>query len=174
MSQSKLHKLKEEALKMVPPTVFFFVALHIVSLVRALMTQGVGLPASSTGQILVSSLILGKAVLLADMMPAINRFPTRALAYNITWKTVIYYVLASVIHYAERLYDATKTAGSMAAGNAQLLDKVVWPHIWGIQIVILVMVLNYVTLRELARVLGEEHLFRLFFSRKFAASRQLH
>src|SRR5512137_3188446 len=65
MSQSTLHKLKEEFLKMVPPTVFFFIALHIVALVRSLTTQGSGLQPASTGQILLASLILGKAVLLA-------------------------------------------------------------------------------------------------------------
>ena len=39
-SHSTMHKLKEELLKMVPPTTFFFVALHIIGLVRALMPRG--------------------------------------------------------------------------------------------------------------------------------------
>ena len=165
MSSSAVHKLKEELLKMVPPTVFFFIALHIISLVRSLMTQGVGLAPATTGQILIAALILGKAVLLADLLPAINRFPTRALAYNIIWKTLIYYALASLIHYAERIYDAAKQGKGFAAANEALLAQVVWPHFWGIQIVIFVIVLNYVIIRELARVLGEEQLFRLFFAR---------
>ena len=166
-----LHKLKEEAANMVPPTVFFFIALHIIALVRALMTGGSGLPATSTLQIAISALILGKAVLLADLLPAINRFPDRALAYNIGWKTVIYYVLATLIHYLERLYDAAKEGGGIVAGNEKLLAQIVWPHFWGIQIVVLVMVLNYVIIRELARVLGEDRLYRLFFSRDIAAAR---
>ncbi len=158
-----MHKLKEEFLKMVPPTLFFFIALHLIALVRTLLTQGQGLQAASTGQIALSALILGKAVLVADMLPAINRFPDKPLAYNVAWKTAIYFGVASLIHYLERLYDATKEAGSLAAGNAQLLAQIVWPHFWGIQIVILVVVMNYCAIRELGRVLGEERIFRLFF-----------
>jgi hypothetical protein len=77
---STLHKLKEEFLKMVPPTLFFFIALHLVALVRSLMTRGQGLPPVSSAQIALSALILGKAVLVADLLPAINRFPKKPLA----------------------------------------------------------------------------------------------
>ena len=35
-------KVKEEFLAMIPPTIFFFVALHIVALIRALMVTGGG------------------------------------------------------------------------------------------------------------------------------------
>ena len=175
MSSSTLHKLKEEFLKMVPPTAFFFIALHIIALVRSLFTNGQGLPPTSSLQIALSALILGKAVLLADMMPAINRFPDKPLAYNVAWKTALYFALASLIHYLERLYDAYKEAGSLAAANAKLLTQIVWPHFWGLQIVILVMVLNYCAIRELGRALGEERIFRLFFSDDISGSaRTLH
>lgn len=168
MSSSALEKIKEETLKLLPPTVFFFIALHIIGLVRSLLTNGAGLAPVSTGQIALSALILGKAVLLADMLPAINRFPDKPLAYNITWKTLLYFLLASFIHYLERLYDAAKVAGSLATGNEKLLAEIVWPRFWGLQIVILVIVMNYVIIRELARVLGEEHLLHLFFSHEVA------
>lgn len=172
-SESKMHKLKEEFLKMVPPTLFFFIALHVVALVRSLMTSGQGLTPASTGQIALSALILGKAVLLADMLPAINRFPDKPLAYNVAWKMVLYFAVASLIHYLERLYDAYKEAGSVAAANAKLLAEMIWPHFWGIQIVILVVVLNYCAVRELGRVLGEERIFRLFFRDDITGSARL-
>jgi hypothetical protein len=66
-------KIKEEFLAMIPPTIFFFVALHIVALVRSLMTKGTGLGPLSTISIAVAALILGKSVLFADMLPIINR-----------------------------------------------------------------------------------------------------
>jgi hypothetical protein len=172
-SESKMHKLKEEFLKMVPPTLFFFIALHLVALVRSLMTSGQGLPPASSAQIALSALILGKAVLLADMLPAINRFPDKPLAYNVAWKTMLYFAAASLIHYLERLYDAYKEVGSVAAANAKLLAVTIWPHFWGIQIVILVLVLNYCAIRELGRVLGEERIFRLFFRDDISGSARL-
>ena len=155
--------LKEEFLAVLPPTAFFFVALHIVGLVRVLMTQGTGLPVMSSAQIALAALIIGKAVLLADLWPAINRFPQKPLMYNIVWKTVIYYVVASFIHYLERLYDFGKEAGGIVAGNQKLLATIVWPHFTAIQIVLLVIIFNYCVIRELGRAIGEERLLRMFF-----------
>ena len=73
-------KLKEEFLKILPPTIFFFVALHIVVFVRVLLLEGTGVKPSSSISIAVAALILGKAVLIADMVPMINRFPNKPLS----------------------------------------------------------------------------------------------
>ena len=161
-----LEKIKEELLVLLPPTIFFFVALHIVAIVRLLMTRGTGLAPSSTAQIAVAALILGKAVLLADLWPAINRFPQKPLAYNIAWKTAIYFVVATFIHYLERLFDYARAAGGIVAGNEKLMSEMVWPHFWAIQIVLIVLILNYCVIRELSRVLGEERMMALFFGRR--------
>jgi len=59
---------------LLPPTIYFFVALHIVALVRVLMLKKTGISPSSSISIAVAALVLGKAVLLADMLPMINRF----------------------------------------------------------------------------------------------------
>jgi len=92
-------KIKEEFLAMIPPTIFFFVALHIVAIIRALTLKGTGLSPFSTLSIAVAALILGKAVLIADMLPLINRFPEKPLIYNVAWKTVIYLLVSALIHY---------------------------------------------------------------------------
>jgi hypothetical protein len=134
------------------------------------MTKGTGLPVSSSAQIALAALIIGKAVLLADLWPAINRFPAKPLIYNIVWKTIIYYVVASFIHYLERLYDFAKEAGGIVAGNEKLLSEIVWPHFWALQIILFVVILNYCVIRELGRVLGEKRVFRMFFQQPVAAS----
>lgn len=155
--------LKEELLALVPPTIYFFVALHVVALVRKLMTAGTGLPVSSSAQIAIGALIIGKAVLLADLWPPINRFPSRPLIYNIAWKTLIYFSVATVIHYLERLFDFAREAGGIAAGNAKLLAEMVWPHFLAIQIVLLILVFSYCVIRELTRVLGKAKMLEIFF-----------
>ena len=67
-------KLKEEFLTRLPPTIFFFVALHLVALVRVLMLKGTGLAPLSSLSVTLAALVLGKSVLIADMLPWINRF----------------------------------------------------------------------------------------------------
>src|SRR5207247_5407442 len=146
-------KLKEELFALLPPTIFFFVALHIVAFVRVLMMKGTGISPLGSVSVAVASLILGKAVLLADMLPMINRFPNKPLIYNITWKTLIYLVMSALIHYLERLVDFWRQAGSFLAGNEKLMSEMVWPHFWAIQIILFVMIAMYCTMHELFRVI---------------------
>jgi hypothetical protein len=156
-------KLKEEFFKLLPPTIYFFVALHIVAFIRVLMLKGTGISPSSSISIAVAALILGKAVLIADMLPMINRFPNKPLIYNVAWKTVIYLLISAVIHYLERLVDFWRQAGGFVAGNQKLLAEIVWPHFWAIQIILFVLIVMYCTMHELVRVIGREKVLRIFF-----------
>ncbi len=155
--------LKKEFFELLPPTLFFFVALHIVGIVHVLMLKGTGISPLSSMSIAVAALILGKAVLIADMLPMINRFPNKPLIYNVAWKTLIYLLMATLIHYLERLVDFWWQAGSFVAGNKELLAKIVWPHFWAIQIILLVLIVMYCTMHELVRVIGKEKVLRIFF-----------
>jgi hypothetical protein len=158
-----ISKLKEEFFAVLPPTIFFFVALHVVAFVRVLMVKGTGLAPLSTASIGIAALILGKSVLISDMLPFINRFPERPLVYNIAWKTLIYVLVSALIHYLERLYDFARQAGGIAAGNEKLFAEIVWPHFWAVQIILFVLILMYCTIHELGRVIGKEKLLRIFF-----------
>ena len=155
--------LKKEFFELLPPTIFFFVALHIVGFVRVLMLKGTGISPLSTMSIAVAALILGKAVLIADMLPMVNRFPNKPLIYNVAWKTLIYLLMATLIHYLERLIDFWRQTGSFVAGNKELLTKIVWPHFWAIQIILFVLIVMYCTMHELVRVIGKEKALRIFF-----------
>jgi hypothetical protein len=156
-------KLKEEFFKILPPTIYFFVALHIVAFVRVLMLERTGIAPSSSISIAVAALILGKAVLIADMLPLINRFPDKPLIYNVAWKTVIYWVLSAVIHYLERLIDFWRETGGFVSGNQKLLAEIIWPHFWAIQIILFVLIAAYCMVHELVRVIGKEKAMRIFF-----------
>jgi len=162
-----MHKLlaiiKEEFFAILPPTIFFFVALHILTLIRVLMAAGSHFEPLSTMSIAIASLILGKSVLIADLLPPINRYPNKPLVYNIAWKTLIYVLMASVIHYLERLIDFARQAGGIVAGNEKLLAEMVWPHYWAVEIILFILIVAYCTARELVRVIGKEKMLRLFF-----------
>ena len=158
-----LSKLKEEFFKILPPTMYFFVALHIVMFIRVLLLEGTKVSPSSSISIAIAALIFGKAVLIADMLPIINRFPHKPLIYNIAWKTLIYLLISLVIHYLERLVDFWRQAGGFFAGNQKLLAEIVWPHFWAIQIILFMLVAMYCTMHELVRVIGKEKAMRIFF-----------
>ena len=155
--------IKEEFLALLPPTIYFFVALHIIALMRLLMVKATGITPLTSASVLVAALVLGKSVLLADMLPAINRFPDKPLIYNVAWKTAIYFVAATFIHYLENLYDFWKEAGGLVAGNQKLLSEIIWPHFLATEILLVVILFMYCTMRELIRVIGRDKVREMFF-----------
>ena len=162
-------KIKEEFFALLPLTIFFFITLGLVAVLRVLMLKGTGIPVSTPVQVAIGALILGKAVLIADMLPAVNRYPDKPLAYNVVWKTVIYFVAALALHYLERLVDFWKETGGFVSGNEKLLAEMVWPHFWAIQIVLFLMIFAYCVMREVARAIGPKKLRELFFGPSAAA-----
>ena len=158
-----LEKAKEELGKLLPPTIFFFLALHLVALFRLLMLKAAGIAPGTPLSIAVAALIMGKAVLLADMLPFINRYPDRPLAYNIAWKTAIYVLVALLIHYLERLIGFWREVGGFSAANETLLAEIVWPHFWAIQLLLFLLIFMYCSLHELIRVIGKDKARQMFF-----------
>lgn len=149
-------KLREEVRKLVPPTIYFFVSLHLIAIVRNLFLEGTDISLVPSLTVTVAALILAKAVLLADLLPFINRFPGKPMIYNIAWKTVIYTGFAGALHYLEQLIDFWGEAGGFVAGNRALVEQMVWPHFWAVQIFLLMLVSNYCVFGEFARVLGAD------------------
>src|SRR5215813_6662694 len=95
--------IKHEFYEILPPTIFFFISFHIILLSQALMLRQYGIRLSSMTVAAVGALLLGKVVLIADMLPFINRFPDRPLIYNVVWKTAIYFGMSFIVHYLEHL-----------------------------------------------------------------------
>ncbi len=162
-STQLLAKLKEEFFALLPPTIFFFIALHVVAFIHALMLKANGISPMTSVSVAIAAIILGKAVLIADLLPFINRFPEHPLIYNVTWKTLIYLLVSMVIHYLERLVEVWRQAGSLAAANQKLWAEMIWPHFWAIQVVMLVLIIMYCTMHELIRVIGKDKVQRIFF-----------
>jgi hypothetical protein len=155
--------IKHEFMELLPPTIFFFVILHIVAIIRALTTRGSGISLPTSASVTITALILGKSVLIANMLPFINRFPEKPLIWNTGWKTAIYTLVALFVHYLEHMYDYWKEAPSLVAANHKLLAEFNWPHFWAIQILLLTLIANYCVLAELARVIGRDKLKAMFF-----------
>lgn len=154
--------IKHEFMEMLPPTIFFLVALHIVAVIRALMVRSSGIELETSASILLAALILGKAVLIANIMPFINRFPDKPLIWNVAWKALIYTLIALIVHYLERLYEYWKEAPSLAAANHTLLVEINWPRFWAIQILLLTLIFSYCVIAEIIRVVGRDRFRRSF------------
>jgi hypothetical protein len=155
--------VKRELVEMFPPTLFFFVILHIVAIIHSLETRGTGISLPTTAAITLSAIVLGKSVLLANMLPFVNRFPEKPLIWNVIWRTLLYAIVAFVVRYLEHLYDFWRKAPDLGSANHMLIEQVNWAHFWGLQILLVTLISHYCVLAELARVLGEKKLRHMFF-----------
>jgi hypothetical protein len=156
-------KIKHEFMKVLPPTIFFFIILHIVAIIRTLMVRGTGISLPTSASVLLAALILGKSVLIADMLPFINRFPDKPLMWNVGWKTLMYALVALAVHYLERLFEFWKETHGILAANARLWADINWPRFWAIQILLVTLIFNYCIIAELGRVVGRRKLTAIFF-----------
>jgi hypothetical protein len=162
--------LKHELRELIPPFVFFFIAFHVIAITRALMLEEYDVHVWTFAAATLSALVVAKAVLLADYLPIVDRFPDRPLIYNVVWKTLIYTVGAMFLHYLEHLIKFWRQSGSLAEGNRQLLSEVVWPHFWAVQMWLVVLLFVYCSLREINRQLGPGRLRDMFFGARPAKS----
>jgi len=149
--------------EMIPPAIFFFVSFQLLAFTRALMLKRYGIEVTTFVVATIGALVAAKVVVLADLLPFINRFPGKPIIYNIAWKTPIYFVVAFVVHYLEELFDFYRKAGDLGAANRQMLDDVIWTRFWAIQIWLMVLLLVYCTMQELLRALGRDKVRELFF-----------
>ena len=165
-----VHGLKHLVRELIPPAAFFFVAFQLLAFTRALMLKQYGIEVTDFLEATIGALVAAKVVLLSDLLPFINRFPGRPLIYNIAWKTPIYFAVTFGVRYLEALYHYYRTHHELAAANRHLLDEIIWPHFWAIQIWLLVLLLVYCTLHEMVGALGQDRMRELFLgvSRKDA------
>ena len=155
--------LKHEIVEAIPPAIFFFIAFHLLAFTQSLTQQQYQIEVKTMMNATIAALIVAKVILIADLLPFVNRFPNKPLIYNVVWKSLIYQTVALMFSYLEKLWEFYHEYGSVAAANTHMVEEVVWPHFWMIQIWMFVLFFAYSTLRELARALGESRMRQMFF-----------
>lgn len=166
-------KFKHELREMIPAALFFIVTFNLIALTQFLMLEAHGIRVSSFLTATLLALLVSKVILIADHLPLIDRFPNKALIYNIAWKTGIYFAASCVLRYAEHVIRFWRKSGNFAEANEHLVGEVVWPRFWGIQLWMLILLLVYCSVRELTGAIGCQKVMQLVF-RGPISSREQH
>ena len=130
---------------------------------QRLISREYGIPLTGFGAAIIGGVIVGKVVLITDNLPFINKFPSHPLIYNIVWKSNIYFFVTLLFRYLEHLVSFLHKGEDFMTANQHLIDGIIWPHFWLIQMWLAVLFFIYCSLRELIRVIGKQEILRLFF-----------
>jgi hypothetical protein len=156
--------VKKEVRELLPVMLFFLVTFELLALTSSLTLMQHGIESRSFLSAAILALIVAKVVAIADHIPAVNRFPEKPLIFNVLWKTLIYFTASFAFRFLEKLFHLWRETGNLQEARHRLGGEVVWPHFWGVSLWLLVLLLVFTAFREMARVLGREHLFHMFFT----------
>lgn len=90
--------------------------------------------AVSQGVASVGALLIGKAVLLADMLPFFERHRGRPLIYGTLSKASLYMAVAMSLHLLERLFALTTGDAGVVHGAGDAVRHIDWAHFLIVQI----------------------------------------
>ncbi len=159
-----LKTIEHEVRELLPAFLYFLVAFNLIVVTDALTTRQYGVRPFSVISAVVGALVAAKVVLLANLLPFMEKFRGRPLIYPTIWKTLLYVLAALVVRYIEHVISFAARYGGLVEGTRHLVDEVIWSRFWAIQIWLTVLFLFFVAAQELSRALGDHKLRRMFFS----------
>jgi len=157
--------LLHEFLEILPPTIFFFIGFNLIVLTTNLILADYGGQVASLMIATVSALVVAKAVLVANALPAIRRYDRAPLIRPILFKTVFYWAAVFIVrlleHWIEYLRSGDYVFGGFLKHETATFS---WGHFIAVQLWILVLFLIYVTASEFNRLFGHGELSRILFT----------
>src|SRR5262245_24927458 len=158
-----LHEFHE----LLPPTIFFFVGFNLILFTKRLFLLDYLIQFSGFFLATTSALVVGKTVLVADMMPFLRRFDGAPLVQPILFKTIVYTVLVFIVRLLEAAIHYLIEGGVLGGGGflRDGLGAFRWEDFIAVQMWVFVLFLIYVTASELNKLFGDGELFKIFFTR---------
>ena len=162
------HFLLHEFRQMLPPTIFFFLGFNLILFTKRLILEDYLIQFTGFFLATVSALVIGKVVLVAEMMPLLRRFDGEPLAKPILFKTVVYTLLVFVARLLEAFIHYVAGGGAVGRGGfiEEQLGSFSWHRFITTQMWVFLLFLVYVTANEINQLLGDGELFKIFFTRR--------
>ena len=151
--------LLREFREILPPTIFFFIGFNLIVLTTNLILADYGAQFASFMIATASALVVAKAVLVANAMPAIRRYDRAPLIRPILFKTVFYWGAVFIVRLLEH-WIRYRLSGQYVFGGfvPHAVATFSWDRFIAIQLWIFVLFLIYVTVTEFNRLFGEGEL----------------
>jgi fumarate reductase subunit D len=151
--------------EMLPPVLFFFIALMLIFVVVKLLALQYSIRFYAFARAAIGALVLGKIVLLMEMAErrrSQSRYP-RALV--VAFKTVIYAMAVILLEFSERLVRAWHQTDSLREGLATVKANAHFDRFLALLILGCMIIAMYLAMEEISHAMGKGALTRLFFKR---------
>jgi len=157
--------LLREFLEILPPTIFFIIGFNLIVLTTNLILADYGGQFASFIIATTSALIVAKALLVANAMPAVRRYDRAPLIRPILFKTFFYWAAVLIVRLLERWIEYRLSRDYAFGGFVpHAIATFSWDRFIAIQLWILVLFLIYVTATELNHLFGKGELWHLLFT----------
>jgi hypothetical protein len=157
-------RLLDEAKSFLFITLYFWAVMTLLNLHKNIVLGQNAMDYKWQGFTIVNALVLAKVVAAADYLRLGNRFGERPLIFAVLYKSVIFAVVLIAFHICEGLALAWLQARPLSESLAQFgrgdLRGVV--SMW---ILVSMALVPFFMCREVAHVIGDDQLWRLFFDR---------
>jgi hypothetical protein len=157
--------LKREIRELLPPVLFFLVALNLMYWIENLFLKDDGIRLSNFLAPSIGALIVGKVLLIVDMLPLVNAFRSRPLIYSALWKTLLYSLVAFVFRAGEEFIPLALETRDLPVGFGRYLAETHWPRFWAAQAFLSMVLFVFVASREFVLAVGTSRARQLFFGR---------
>jgi hypothetical protein len=154
------HELRE----MLPPTLFFAVGFTLIELTTQLILSDYLVRVANFVLLMGGALVVGKAVLLANLLPFIGRFDAGPMYRPVLFKACVYGLTVMVARLLEGVIEFLIDGGRIADFGLYLVSHYTWHRVLATQIWIFVLFLIYLSVVELDVRLGKGKLFRMAFT----------
>ena len=162
-------RLKGLFWEMLPPVLFFFIAILLISIVVKLLALQYEIHFYAFARAAIGAVVLGKVVLLMQMAEQKSGVSRHPRATVVAFKTIIYAAAVFLFEFGERLARAWYAAGGLREGFAMVKANANLDHFLALLILICTIVAMYLAMEEISHAMGEGALTRLFFKRSDAA-----
>ena len=151
--------------EMLPPVLFFFIALMLIFMVVKLLALQYSLRFYAFARAAIGALVLGKIVLLMEMAERKRDASGYPRAIVVAFKTVIYAMAVFLFEFGERVVRAWYDSGSLREGLAIVKANANLDHFLALLILVCMTIAMYLAMEEISHAMGEGALTRLFFKR---------
>src|SRR5215467_14637577 len=158
-------KAKEELRKILVVAVFFSAGFCLIHVSNRLLTEGSQVQIANLARAIFGGLIVAKVLMSVDLLPFVHAFPGKPLAHNIVWKSSLYIAGGVIFLYFEPFMKNLIRGAGLSASHSRAWQELMLPRTWATLIWVAMLMVVFVTIKELSRVIGKDRLKYVFFGR---------